>query len=291
MNGNRRQLYALLLKEPGEHRRLSYRCGEHKEMLPSHLRGLPANSAVLLTGAPGRWDDGAHVGLTLWALQPSRKALRDGTLDRRTLRLQPTRDGVWSSDADGRACELGECNSPEYGPVGIINYAGWRLADLTGPDIEIFVSKISENCHYYVIPARSIDASWGASERHRHTVIGTSTAHLAAQAITPVDYVVMIDEIEFFDLVLRVRLPNGRSADISEPRSLRAFDAIKSDLRRHFPEGIRIVGATVEDEEDEECNLQVHDIETLDLIFKKAQPTAYLHQVVRKARWVPARER
>lgn len=156
---SRPRLHALLLGEPrGDRRRLSYRGQEHDDLVPARLQLLPGGTPVLLRGAPGRWDAGLAVELTPWNPQPTVEALRHGKLRAERLALRDVRgDGVWSVDAEGRACELAEYDSAEHGRVGVISYAGWRLSDLGDGEVEAVVTRVGDLV-YYVVPARAVPA-------------------------------------------------------------------------------------------------------------------------------------
>lgn len=277
-------LYALLLDEPrGLRRRLSYRSGNHEEAIPTRLRALRARSAVLLAGSPGRWDDGIMAEFIRWEEPPPLEVLRDSRQPKR-VRLQPTGVGTWSADAEGRACELGTHQSDEYGLVGIVNYAGWRLEDLAGIQVDIFVSKVREGIYYYIIPARSIPAEWGTSRPDRRHIAPSPALHPRAREI---DHLFAIDEIEFLDQRLRFAVPGAPRIEVIEGRARREFDAIKRDLREHVPEGIHVVGRVWPDGRQE---IDVQGLEVLDRIFKRARRVVYLRDITAVRRWVTAED-
>ncbi|MFO0757040.1 MAG: hypothetical protein U0359_11150 [Byssovorax sp.] len=290
LSGRRRErmgnphLMALLLDEPrGRRRRLSYRGQEHDEVVPSRVQTLPAGTPVLLVGAPGRWERGFAVGLTRWDKQPSVEALRAGRLRTERLRLDDVqRGGVWSSDAEGRACELAEYESREHGRAGVISYAGWRITDLVGRSAEAVVTKAGDRI-YYVIPSRAVPAELIARAEPTRGLV----APPPAPAGIPAEWVVPFDDLDLLDGALRVRTPDGQVLCISEPRSRGEYSAVKDILKRYFPNGIRVGGTRYG---GLWRDVRVRDLDALGRIFKEAPPATYLREIVKDGGWHRAGE-
>lgn len=160
-------LYALLIDAPGLRLRLlSYRAEEREEQVPGSLAWAPQGTPVLLRGRPYEWRVALRPFFTRWRDPPSVEALRAGRFA--TVRVSPreVRGGQWSADALGRACELGDHQSDVHGAVGVVSYAGWRLADLPATEVEAIATVVGAQV-YYVIPSRSVPEDLVAPGRPR----------------------------------------------------------------------------------------------------------------------------
>lgn len=283
-------LYALLLDAPGLRLRLlSYRAEEREEQVPGSLAWAPQGTPVLLRGRPYEWRGVLRAIFTRWKDPPSVEALRAGRVA--TVRVSPrdVRGGQCSADALGRACELGDHESDAHGAVGVVSYAGWRLEDLPATEVDAIVTVVGAQV-YYVIPSRSVPEVLVAPEPSgRPVAVGGAVvkAPPPPPAERPLDVTVPLERVHFLDGSLTVFIEDVGPLQIAEPRSRHEFEAIKPDLKKHLPAGVRVTGTL---RRGGRHRVAIADLGALDEIFRVARRTEYLQRISRERRWMGARE-
>lgn len=295
-------LHAHLKDQPtGTSRRLlNYRLKDCMEDVPETVRNLPAGAHVLLDGWPDHWGSGqALPQVSTWpGYLPPPAVLREHRGPQPVhLRLEPVKTGDYAEDADGRACEIATIKLGGREQAILISYAGWRLNDLEGQELPFYVVTLQDRV-VYVLSARGVPdppaAGWAKEPVSPSGVprVGGATRGTDPPSFIAVDARVPVMKLEWRDGIIEVpvvRLLSNRPPwpgfprriEMRAPGARAAFDALKKDLHRHMPDGVRVHGSLGRDGSHE---LEVEGMEDLERIFREVAATKFIGVARREGR-------